>query len=152
MKKIGFIDYYLDEFHAHKAMQTLPAYNAENGTDYQVVAAYAEIDKPNGMSSKEYCEKYGVTFYPTVKQLCEAVDYIMIFAPDNPETKERYALQAIEFGAGKPIFLDKTFTDTYASAVRIYQAAQAANTPLFSASSLRYAAEFTPYLGTFFGG
>lgn len=148
MKKVGIIDYYLDEFHAHKSMQTLPNYNKENGTDYQVAAAYAEIDKENGLSSKEFCDKYGLAFCSTIQDLCEAVDYIMIFAPDNPEKKEWYALQAIQYADKKPIFLDKTFTDTYASAVRIYEAAKAAETPLFSASSLRYATEFTPYLGT----
>ena len=56
----------------------------------------------------------------------------MIFAPDNPEKKEWYAPQAIQYADKKPIFLDKTFTDTYASAVRIYEAAKAAETPLFS--------------------
>lgn len=148
MKKIGYIDYYLDEFHAHKACSTLQEYNRANGTDYQVVAAYAEIDKPNGMSSAEFCEKYGLKFYSTIQELCEAVDYIMIFSPDNSEKKEGYAMQALACCGGKPIFMDKTFTDTYASALRIYEAAEKANTPLFSASSLRYASEFTPYLSS----
>ena len=148
MKKIGYIDYYLDEFHAHKAFQSLQAYNQENGTDYQVTAAYAEIDKPNGLTSEAFCQKYGVELCPNVQKLCESVDYIIIFAPDNSEKKEGYAMEAIAHAKGKPIFMDKTFTDSYASAVRIYEAAAQAATPLFSASSLRYATEFIPYRGT----
>lgn len=148
MKKIGYIDYYLDEFHAHKAFQTLKAYNEENGTDYQVVAAYAEIDKPNGLTSEDFCQKYSISFCASIQELCESVDYIMIFAPDNSEKKEGYALEALRYCNRKPIFMDKTFTDSYVSAVRIYEAAKAAQTPLFSASSLRYATELNPYMGT----
>ena len=54
MKKIGFIDYYLDEWHANN----YPAF-FENvvGDEMKVCYAWAKIDAPNGMTNKEWSEK-----------------------------------------------------------------------------------------------
>ena len=145
MKKIGYIDYYIDEFHANKGAVTLKKYNDEHGTDYRLAAVWAEIDKVGGMTTDEFCQKHSAEKCATIAELCEKVDYVIIFAPDNSEKKEEYALQALRFG--KPVFMDKTFTDSYASAKRIFAAADAANTPLLSSSSVRYADELVPYMG-----
>lgn len=144
MKKIGYIDYYLDEFHAHAGFDSIGKLNSELGTDYAIVAAYAEKDSEGGMSTAEFCEKYGIESKASIAELCAAVDYVIILSPDDNDKKEGYAIEAIK--ARKPIFMDKTFTDTYESAVRIFDAADKAGVPLFSSSSLRYAAELQPYM------
>ena len=143
MKTIGLIDYFLDEYHAHKAFDSVSEINAESGSDFKIVAAYAEKDSDSGMTTAEFCEKHGIESKATIEELTSAVDYIMIISPDDNDKKEGYAIEAIK--AGKPIFMDKTFTDTYASARRIFEAADKAGVPLFSSSSLRYASELAPY-------
>lgn len=146
MKKIGYIDYYLDEWHAHHGFETIKTCNEKNGTDYQITAAWAETDNAKGISNAAFCRKYGIKKCETIAQLGEEVDYIIILSPDNAEKKLGYALEA--FKTGKYIFMDKTFTDSYASAKAIYQAAAQANVKFFSSSSLRYATELAPYNGT----
>ena len=47
MKTIGFIDYFLNEWHANEYPSMIQAYNAKNGTDYQVKYAWAEMDIPS---------------------------------------------------------------------------------------------------------
>lgn len=146
MKKIGLIDYYLDEWHAHHAFETVKACNAKNGTDYMVAAVWAETDKEGGMTTDEYCAKHGVEKCSSIAELTEKVDYIIILSPDNAEKKLGYAREA--FKAGKPTFLDKTFTENYESAQAIFAAAKEAGTPFFSSSALRYADELNAYMGT----
>ena len=146
MKKIGYIDYFLDEYHAHHGFETVKAYNEKNGTDYAITAVYAETDKENGMTTDEFCAKYGVEKCASIAELGEKVDYLIILSPDNSEKKLGYAKQA--FLTGKRTFLDKTFTDSYSSALEICKASQETGVPFFSSSSLRYANELNAYLGT----
>ncbi len=146
MKKIGYIDYYLDEYHAHQGFKSLKVYNEKNGTDFAVTAVYAEKDCENGMTTDEFCAKYGIEKCASIAELGEKVDYLIILSPDNSEKKLGYAKQA--FLTGKPTFLDKTFTDSYASALEICEASKKTGTPFFSASPLRYADELNAYMGT----
>ncbi len=145
MKKIGLIDYYLDEWHAHHNFETVKAYNEKNNGDFAITAVWAETDKPGGMSTDEYCAKYGVEKCASIAELGEKVDYLIILAPDNAEKKLGYAKQA--FKTGKRVFLDKTFTKDYASAVEIFKTAEETSTAFFSSSALRYATELAPYNG-----
>ena len=146
MKKIGLIDYYLDEYHAHTAFGSIRELDAECETGFAITAAYAEVDKDGGMSTAEFCERYGIRRAASIAELCSMVDCLIILSPDDNDKKEGYALEAIK--SGKPIFMDKTFTDSYESAVRIFAAADEAGVPLFSSSSLRYAEELQPYRGS----
>lgn len=146
MKKIGYIDYYLDEWHAHHGFETIKAYNEKTGADYQVVAAWGEIDKQGGLTNKEFCERYGIKLCSTIAELAGEVDYLIILSPDNAEKKLGYAKEVFAFG--KPTFLDKTFADSYPSAQAIFDEAKKTGTAFFSSSALRYATELNPYMGT----
>lgn len=143
MKRIGLIDYFLDEYHAHTAVKNTPEVSAKLGYDFRVTAVYAERDSEGGLTTDEFCEKYSLERCNSISELAERVDCFMILAPDHNGRKEPLALEAIKYG--KPIFMDKTFTDSCASAMRIFDAADKADVPLFSSSSLRYAAELQPY-------
>ena len=59
MKKIGFIDYYLDEWHANNYPEFIK--NQGNG-DFEVAYAWAKIDSPlpDGLTSKEWSETYNI--------------------------------------------------------------------------------------------
>ena len=58
MKTVGFIDYFLHEWHANEYPAMIAAYNEKNGTDYQVKYAWAEIDSPNegARTTDEWCK------------------------------------------------------------------------------------------------
>lgn len=144
MRRIGLVDYFLDEYHAHEAFRSIDRYNTEHSTDWQIAAAYGEIDKAGGISSREFCEKHGVKCCASIEELVSCVDYIMILAPDNSEKKEELASRVMAY-ANKCVFMDKTFTDTYESACRIFEMADRTKTPLCSSSSLRFATELAPY-------
>ena len=73
MKKIGFIDYFLDEWHANN----YPAWIKEqSGGECVVTYAYAKIDSPlGGLTSAAWAEKHGVDGYTEAS--CRAMnDYI----------------------------------------------------------------------------
>lgn len=143
MKRIGLIDYYLDEYHAHVAPKNVEAMSKMLGLDYKVTAAYAERDSETGLTTDEFCAKYSIKRCNSIEELAAEVDCFMILSPDHNSKKEGYALEAIKYG--KPIFMDKTFTDSYESALRIFDAADKAGVPMFSSSSLRYAKELEAY-------
>ena len=55
MIKVGFIDYYLDEWHANNYVHMLHDYS--NG-EVEAVYAWAEIDSPEGgLTTDAWCEK-----------------------------------------------------------------------------------------------
>ena len=117
MKKIGYVDYYLDEYHAYHGFETVKAYNEKMGEDFAITAIWAETDKEGGVSTDEFCAKFGVKKCATIEELASEVDYFIILSPDNAEKKLGYAKEVFKYG--KPTFMDKTFTDSYASAVAI---------------------------------
>ena len=141
MKKIGFIDYYLSEWHANHYPAWFETQNAKQGTDYCVAYAWAELDVSplDRVSTDEWCEKMHVTRCDTVAELCEKSDVIVILAPSNPETHLRYAQKVLPYG--KPTYIDKTFAPNYETAMRIFDIAKQCGTPFFSSSALRYADE-----------
>ena len=55
MMKIGFIDYYLDEWHANNYPAMI---DRASGGDMKVTYAYGMIDSPiGGMTTDAWCEK-----------------------------------------------------------------------------------------------
>ena len=63
MKKVGFIDYYLDEWHANNYPRLLKLNSDDR---YEVCYAYGKIDSPiGGMTNREWSEKYGVALLDT---------------------------------------------------------------------------------------
>ena len=136
MKKIGFIDNYLDEWHANN----YPAKIHELSNNNMIVSyAYARQDAPNGMTTDEWCAKNNVERVDSIEELVEKSDYIIVLSPDHPEHHEE--LCAIPLASGKRCYVDKTFTVDTATAKRIFANANEHNTPVFSSSALRFADE-----------
>lgn len=140
MKKIGFIDYYLDCWHAHCFTEKLALFNSEFGDCFEVSLAYAEIDAPRGMTTDEWCERHNVARAMSIAEVCENCDFIAIFSPDNPEKHLEYAREVFTYG--KPTFIDKTFSKGYDDAVEMFSLAEKYGVRFFSSSSLRYEEAF----------
>ena len=146
MKTVGFIDYFLHEWHANEYPAMIRAYNEKNGTDYQVKYAWEETSTLGGMTTEEWCEKYGAQPCASIEEVCEKSDFVVVLAPSNPEKHLAYA-KAV-FACGKNPYIDKTFAPDYATAKAIFDLANEYGVQFFSSSALRYASELNAYMGT----
>ena len=146
MKTIGFIDYFLNEWHANEYPAMIRAYNEKHGTDYQVKYAWEETSTLGGMTTEEWCEKYGAQPCASIEEVCEKSDFVVVLAPSNPEKHLAYA-KAV-FACGKNPYIDKTFAPDYATAKAIFDLANEYGVQFFSSSALRYADELNAYMGT----
>lgn len=146
MKKIGFIDYYLDEWHANNYPKWFREQALKLNLDWDVAYAWADINKDGGLTTAEWCEKQGVTAVSSIEELVTLSDAIVVLSPDHPEQHERLANIALK--SGKPVYIDKTFAPNVSSAVSLFSLAETHHTPLFSSSALRFANEVQTFLET----
>ncbi len=141
MKRIGFIDLYISEWHANNYPEWIKNVCTEKGLDFKISYAWAErdISPVDGRSTDEWCRDFGVEKCLTIDELCEKSDFIIILAPSNPEVHLRYAEAALKYG--KPTYIDKTFAPDYKTALEIFSLAKKYGAPFFSSSALRFADE-----------
>ena len=138
MKRIGLIDYYINEWHALNYPTFLNNVKKDFDEDFCITDFYAEIDHPD-LPSDDYESKFGVHKCSSLEDICTKCDYLMVLYPDNPEKKFETIKKVIPFK--KPIFVDKTFMNNYEEAQKTFDLAEKMGTPLFTSSSLRYANE-----------
>lgn len=145
MKTIGFIDYYLSEWHANNYPGWIREINEKTGKDFEVKYAWAEkeVSPVYGKTTDDWCAQFGVTRCNTIEEVCEKSDYILILAPSDPDKHLGYAKVALKYG--KNTYIDKTFAPDYKTAKEIYAIAEKYGTKFFSSSALRYAEEIAPY-------
>ena len=125
MIKVGFIDYYLDEWHANNYISML---SKHSGGKVQAAYAWAKIDSPlGGLTTDEWCAQYGLTKMETMEELVEASDAVLVLAPRDPWIHEE--LCQIPLRSGKRCYVDKTFAPDYFSALRIFETAERNGTP-----------------------
>lgn len=143
MKKIGFIDYFLDEWHAN----SYPEMFKKWVPGVEVAYAYGMIDspRPGGLTNTEWGEKYGVEVLDSIEEVIEKSDYLLVLSPDNPEMHEE--LCRLPLQSGKLTYIDKTFAETLESAKRIFKMAQDGNTKCYSSSALYFAKEYSEIYG-----
>lgn len=135
--KIGFIDYYLDEWHANN----YPDWFREIDPAMEVSYAYAVIDSPKGgMTTDEWCEKNKVQRCFSIDELVRNSDVITVLSPDNCEFHE--TLCQIPLRSGKRVYIDKTFAPDVETGRRIFDLANQYHTPCYSSSALRFAREY----------
>ena len=141
MKKIGFVDFFISEWHANNYPAWIDNAAKELGEDYKVCYAWAEdyVSPVDSVNTDEWCEKFGVERCATIEELCEKSDYIVVLSPSNPEKHLAYAKAVLPYG--KPTYIDKTFACNCAEAEEIFAIAEKYGTPFFSTSALRYATE-----------
>lgn len=143
MKKIGFVDYYISEWHANNYPGWIKNYCQSAGLDYQVCYAWAEKDVSlvDGKTTAEWCEKMNIEQCASVEELCKKSDFIVVLAPSDPDTHLRLASQVFKHADGKRVYIDKTFAPDYATAKAIFDEAEKYGVEFFSTSALRYASE-----------
>jgi len=143
MTKIGFIDYYLSEWHANNYPGWIREICEKEGLDFELSYAWAEeeISPVDGKTTDEWCTLFGAERVRTIEELCEKSDVIFILAPSNPEKHLPYAKKVFPYG--KLTYIDKTFSDNAENAKGIFHLAKQYGTPFFSSSALRYADELS---------
>ncbi len=146
MKTIGFIDYYLDEWHANSYPAWINEINEKNKTDFKLAYAWGEIDSPKGgRTNAKWCDDFGVELCSSIEELCEKADFVLVLAPSDPETHLRFAERVFKCGVSP--YIDKTFAPDYATAKKIFELAEKYGVKFFSSSALRYGTELKPYHG-----
>lgn len=147
MKKIGFIDYYISEWHADNYPQWIKDASEKMNEDFVVSYAWAELEESlvDGVTTDEWCAKNNVERCNSIDELCQKSDYILILAPSNPEKHLEYAKQALKFK--KNTYIDKTFAPDYNVAKEIFAIAEKYGTKFFSTSALRFASELADIKG-----
>ncbi|MBQ7960338.1 MAG: hypothetical protein IJ285_03885 [Clostridia bacterium] len=137
MKKIGFIDYYLDEWHANNYPDFIKKLSDDR---YEVCYAYGKIDSPiGGMTNEEWSKKHNIPLLDSIEEVIEKSDLLIVLSPDNPEMHEE--LTDLPLKSGKLVYVDKTFAPDKETAIRIFKNAEEHNTPCFSSSALRFVTE-----------
>ena len=144
MKKIGFIDYRIDEWHANNYPAWIRQACAEAGLDWEIGYVWAEESAPEGLlTTRQWAEKFGVQASTTIQELCKKSDALLILAPSNPEKHLPYAREALKYG--KRTYIDKTFAPDAAEAEEIFALSERYSAPIFSTSALRCAQELKAF-------
>lgn len=137
MKIVGFIDYYLDEWHANNYPRII---NELTEGEFQVKYAYGKIDSPiGGITNKEWAEQQGVELLDSIEEVIAKSDVLIVLSPDNPEMHEE--LCDLPLKSGKLVYVDKTFAPDKETALRIFENADKHGTTCFSSSALRFVTE-----------
>ncbi|RAP74918.1 hypothetical protein [Paenibacillus montanisoli] len=137
MKKVGFIDYFLDEWHAEKYPEWL---EQASGGQYKVIYAYGKADSPSGTSNADWCANKGIELLGTIEEVVEKSDCLIVLSPDHPEFHEE--LSQLPLRSGKPTYIDKTFTPDRKTALALFELGRRYGTPMYSSSALRFASEY----------
>ena len=141
MKKIGFVDYYISEWHANNYPTWFKRACEEFSYEFEVAYAYAELETSpvDGVTTEQWCEKFGAQKCDSIEELCEKSDFVVILAPGFPEKHLEYAEKVLKYG--KRTYIDKTFAPDVETAVKIFEIGKRYGTEFFSTSALRYAEE-----------
>ena len=134
MKKIGFIDYYIDEWHANNYPQMIR--DSSYGDRFQVALAWEEIHPEGKTHIDQWCREQGVARAESIEQVIEECDCIVVLSPDNVERHED--LSQLPLASGKPVYIDKPFAPSLEVGRRMVARAREYKTPMMSSSALRF--------------
>jgi predicted dehydrogenase len=135
MKKIGFIDYYIDEWHAHNYPQMIR--QSRFAGRFDVTLAWEQQVKPGGgMDIATWSRNQNVPVARSIEEVVAASDCIVVLSPDNPEQHE--TLADLPLKSGKPVYIDKPIAPSLDAAKRLFEKAAKHHTPMMSCSALRF--------------
>ncbi len=142
MKKIGFIDYFIDEWHANN----YPKFISESlyKDEFKVHMAWEEFCPTDKKNLKDWCREFNVIPASSIQDVVDKCDCIIVLAPSNPEVHERFS--EIPLKSGKPVYIDKPFASDLKTAERIFGNAEEGKTPMMSSSALRFGSEIQNFL------
>ncbi len=94
----------------------------------------SSASRVNGYT-EELQKKYGVRIVPTIEELCQEVDAVLLESVDGrPHLEQARPVIA----AHKPLFIDKPLAGSFKDAVTIMKLARQAKVPCFTSSSYRF--------------
>lgn len=139
--KIGFIDKYLNEWHA----DNLPGWLRDETDEIEAIYGWEMMPTPveGGLPGREWAKKHGVIYCDTIDEVIEKSDCLIVLAPSAPELHEELSDKALR--SGKPTYIDKSFAPDVDSAKRMIQKAMDFQTPMFSTSALRFTKELADF-------
>jgi hypothetical protein len=137
MKKIGFIDYFIDEWHANNYPKFIRESAFKNKFD--VVLAWEETCPAGKKNIDQWCAEQKVRKAASIEEVVRECDCLVVLSPDNAERHEDLA--DLPLKSGKPVYIDKPIAPTLAAAKRLFAKAQAHKTPMMSSSALRFGSE-----------
>jgi predicted dehydrogenase len=129
-KRIGFVDYKLDNFHANVFLKSYRGALKDRGA---IVAGCMALEEDEG---RAWAKKNDVPYFDDPTQLNAHVDCYMVLAPSTPEKHLELCQRVFQFG--KPTYVDKTFAPDLATAQTIFELADRHNVPVQTTSALRY--------------
>ncbi len=138
MKKIGFIDLFIDEWHANNYPQWIKEFGKN---EFEVAMAWEEKPMEGRRPLAAWCRDFGVTPAGSIAEVVAQCDVICVLAPANPEAHAKLAELPLQ--SGKPVYVDKPFAPDGTVARGMFDLAAKHHTPLFSSSALRFAAELS---------
>lgn len=136
-KKIGFVDLFIDEWHANNYPAWIKA--APRAGEFELAYAWQAEQRPGLKTLAEWCAEFGAAPCATVEELVEKSDVIFVLAPSNPEVHEQLA--ELPLKSGKYVYIDKPFAPDKAAAERMFALADQYGTRMFSSSALRFGSE-----------
>ena len=145
MLKIGFADYYLDNWHANHYPQFLRETIARFGFDAEITHAFAIHDQPpqGGVTTARWCSERNIQPAGSMEELVDTVDAIVVIAADDSRWHEEVC--QVPLRSGKPVFVDKTFAHDLETGKQLFALAEAHGTPVFSSSAQRYCQDVLDY-------
>ena len=106
-KRIGFVDYKLENYHANVFLK---AYRGPLQARGWTVAGCWALDADNG---RAWAAHNDVPWFESAERLNEHIDAYMVLAPSNPELHLRLCESVFPFG--KTTYVDKTFAPDLAT-------------------------------------
>ncbi|OGV50480.1 MAG: oxidoreductase [Lentisphaerae bacterium GWF2_44_16] len=134
MKKIGFIDYFIDEWHANNYPKFIRESSLKD--QFDVTLAWDMIKKEGKKPIDVWCKEQNVKQASSIKQVIDECDCIVVLSPDNSEMHEELA--DLPLRSGKPVYIDKPIAPDLAAAKRLFKKAEKFKTPMMSSSALRF--------------
>ncbi|MHB9134695.1 MAG: Gfo/Idh/MocA family protein [Armatimonadota bacterium] len=138
MKKIGFIDYFIDEWHANNYPRMIRESRLQG--QFDVALAWAEINPDGKKNLHDWCAEQGVAKAQSIEQVVEECDCLVVLSPDNAERHEDLA--RLPLTSGKPVYIDKPIAPSLEIAARLFARATEYRTPMMSSSALRFGSAF----------
>lgn len=137
MNKIGFIDYFIDEWHANNYPKMIR--ESSYGDRFDVALAWEELTPEGKKPLDAWCDEQKVSKAESIEQVVEECDCIVVLSPDNAERHEDLA--DLPLKSGKPVYIDKPIAPSLAAARRLFDKAEKHGTPMMSSSALRFGSD-----------
>ena len=83
MKKIGFIDYFIDEWHANNYPRMIRESSFKG--EFEIALAWDMIKKDGKKPIETWCREQNVKQASSIEQVVEAVSYTHLTLPTNRE-------------------------------------------------------------------